>query len=154
MDQTSIETALTRIAFEQSEAFCYGCYIPVKRAANGSTHCPRCLSDDCMRLYKDEGPEWGLTHVIDRLLTDNCEEISENDLTERFEVMLDECYPEIKICGLTYNQGEAFKRLDPVAFDLAANAYVDQEIGETLITFDNGSTYFDKQSVEDFVAKN
>ena len=106
-----------------------------------------------MRLYKDEGPEWGVTHVIDRLLADNCEEISEDDLTERFQEMLDECYPEIEICGMTYNQGEAFKLLDPVAFELAASEYVDQEIGETIITFDNGSTYFDLRSVEDFVSQ-
>ena len=153
MDKISINTELVRIAFDNSEAFCYGCYIKIPRAGDDPTRCPQCGSDDLMSVCDGEGPEWGVTHVIEHLLIVNCEEVSESALLDRVQEMLDECYPEIEICGITYNQGEAFKRLDSVAFERAASEYVDQEIGETIITFDSGSTYFDLRSVEDFISK-
>lgn len=154
MGQVEIKEELTKIAFKKSRAYCYHCYVYAQQDASGSEMCPRCLSDDLMRVLSDDGPEWGVVWIIDRLLEENCQRISEMELSERFQEMLDECYPSIQICGTEWNQGEAFKKLDPVAFDLALSEYIASEDGETLISFNNGSTYFLKESVESFISEN
>ena len=44
-------------------------------------------------------------------------------LEEWFNDMLDECYQDVVIAGLTYSASVAFKRIDPIAYRLAMNDY-------------------------------
>jgi hypothetical protein len=154
MDQQEIEAQLSRIAFNRSEPFCYHCYVRVSSEIIKAPHCPKCGSDDLMRITSEDGPEWGVSWMMAQILEENCTSVSESDLSEHYQEMLDECYPTVKICSYEWNQGEALKRLDPIAFNLGLSEYIDQELGETLLSFDNGATYFDKSSIEEFIAKN
>lgn len=42
--------------------------------------------------------------------------ISEDDAIERFENMLDECFPLVKFGSLSYSPSEVLKRVDPTAY--------------------------------------
>lgn len=66
-----------------------------------------------------------------------------------------EVYPEeTKIGFLNYDTVSAMKELDPVAWDLAQSEWIDGEESEdNLISFDNGSTYFNVSEIESFIAK-
>ena len=44
-------------------------------------------------------------------------------LEEWFEDMLDDCYQEVVIAGLSYSASVAFKRIDPIAYRVAMNDY-------------------------------
>ena len=44
-------------------------------------------------------------------------------LEEWFNDMLDECYQDVAIAGLTYSASVAFKRIDPIAYRVAMNDY-------------------------------
>ena len=44
-------------------------------------------------------------------------------LEEWFNDMLDECYQDVVIAGLTYSASVAFKRIDPIAYRVALNDY-------------------------------
>ena len=53
---------------------------------------------------------------------------------------------------LTYDTASDIKELDPISWDIAKGEWLDQEDGETLVSFDNGSTYFDMSKVEEYVS--
>ena len=44
-------------------------------------------------------------------------------LEEWFNDMLDGCYQDVVIAGLTYSASVAFKRIDPIAYRVAMNDY-------------------------------
>ena len=44
-------------------------------------------------------------------------------LKEWYDDMLDDCYPEIKVCGLMYSQSVALYRIDPIAYQTGMNDY-------------------------------
>ncbi len=44
-------------------------------------------------------------------------------LEEWFNDMLDDCYQDVVIAGLTYSASVAFKRIDPIAYRCAMNDY-------------------------------
>ncbi len=44
-------------------------------------------------------------------------------LEEWFNDMLDDCYQDVVIAGLTYSASVAFKRIDPIAYRVAMNDY-------------------------------
>jgi hypothetical protein len=44
-------------------------------------------------------------------------------LEEWFTDMLDDCYFEVEIAGLSYSASVAFKRIDPIAYQVAMNDY-------------------------------
>lgn len=49
--------------------------------------------------------------------------MNERLLEEWFEDMLDDCYQEVVIAGLSYSASVAFKRIDPIAYRVAMNDY-------------------------------
>jgi|TARA_B100000686_G_scaffold147694_1_gene155073 hypothetical protein len=49
--------------------------------------------------------------------------VNEILLEEWFNDMLDECYQDVVIAGLTYSASVAFKRIDPIAYRVAMNDY-------------------------------
>jgi len=142
---------LRNIAFQMSKPFCYTCYIEAVHTEKHGDRCPKCFTDDLMRILPDDGPEWGTDWVVRSLLENRCHKLSWEDLEERFMDMLNDCYEKVKIGGYEWDHGEAFKRLDPVAFHQDLLAFIDAEADETIITFDNGSTYFDVADIEQFI---
>lgn len=40
-----------------------------------------------------------------------------HDIEEQYEDMLNNCYPEVNICGQTYEAGRALRMIDEVAFN-------------------------------------
>lgn len=53
------------------------------------------------------------------------EYILENVTTDYYDDMIDECYPEIEIMGLTYAPSIALYRIDPIAYDVYFTDYKD-----------------------------
>lgn len=56
--------------------------------------------------------------------------ITENLDDEPFDDMLDECYEEVEICGLSYAPSIAFYRTDEIAYSCARNDYYDSLAGD------------------------
>ena len=49
--------------------------------------------------------------------------MNERLLEEWFTDMLDDCYQDVVIAGLTYSASVAFQRIDPIAYRCAMNDY-------------------------------
>jgi hypothetical protein len=145
---------LESIAFEMSKPFCYHCYIEAVRTEEHGNRCPKCFTDDLMRILPGDGPGWGIDWVIRSILATHCSQLSAEDLEERFMNMLNDCHDKVRVGGYEWDHGEAFKRLDEIAFQQELSAYIDYETDETIVTFDNGSAYFDKASIEEFINQN
>lgn len=135
---------LNAIALKVSRPFCYSCY---KDALTG--RCLTCGSDDLMRHLPGSGVEYGTEWIVQELL----EEIETADTDSLFEDSVRDCYSEeTKIGWLTYDTASAIKELDPISWDIAKGEWLDQEDGEALVSFDNGSTYFELSKVEEYVS--
>lgn len=52
----------------------------------------------------------------------------ENEALEAFDVMLDECYPEVQVCGYSFDASRALKEMDPIAYREEFNNWLDSEI--------------------------
>ncbi len=65
------------------------------------------------------------------------EEVSEHDLQTRYDEMLDECYPDLIVCGLNYSSSRTLQEVDPIAYRCGFNDWLDSELGETLEETDN-----------------
>ena len=145
--KTEIQEKLEQLAFKRTTPFCYGCYIKTPTGI-----CPQCLSDDLMRHLEGVGVEWGTSWVIKHVLE---EELSGVDLEEAFEESVRQCYPEETTVGWTkFDTVELLKSQDPVSWSCALSEYESQEESEgTIISFDNGSTYYWTHEVEDFLDK-
>ena len=61
-----IYNQLTALAFQESKPFCYACYEAVK-----ISHCPRCGTDDFMRLLENIGCEYGTKSVIQEIFKEH-----------------------------------------------------------------------------------
>ena len=145
-----IQERLEKIAFNHSKPYCYGCGVKAIKTKEG-TRCPKCFSDDLMRYVRGVGCEWGTDWVIEHLLSDNLTSIKEEDFEERLMEMLEGWYDKVIIGGVEWDHGEAWKRLDPIAFEMAVSEYIDAENEETIISFDNGSTYYEIYEIENFI---
>jgi len=145
---------LEKIAYEKSHPFCYTCYIKAIPTKAHGTRCPKCFSDDNMRITDDDGPEYGVAWIIPRLLEENCRTLRNVDLESQFLEMLNDCYDQVEIGGYKWDHGEAFKRLDEIAFHQELLAYIDTETDETIVTFDNGNSYYEISEIEQFIEAN
>jgi hypothetical protein len=50
--------------------------------------------------------------------------ISEWEAQERYDQMLDECFPEVEICGYKWNPSTALKRIDEIAYNCGFSDYI------------------------------
>lgn len=66
-----------------------------------------------------------LNEKFEEFLDEQPEVISEREALERFDEMLDDCYPEVSIGGYTYSQSIAFKRVDESAYHQEFLNYID-----------------------------
>jgi len=135
MNAEEIQIKLTELALERSKPFCYSCY---QDCTNG--YCSICGSDDLMRHLEGVGVEYGTDWVIKSILE---EELSEVDLEESFEQMIDECYgEEIQIGFIKTNVSSAIKELDPIAWDLSKSEHLNSLIEDRSIFEFQGRYYW------------
>ncbi len=52
---------------------------------------------------------------------------TESEIEERFDEMLDECYPVVKIGELTFYPSQILKNCDPIAYNIGVSEYMDME---------------------------
>ena len=55
---------------------------------------------------------------------DDIETISESEAYERYDNMLDDCYPLAQVCGFEYSASYALKELDPIAYRVEFSDYI------------------------------
>jgi len=60
------------------------------------------------------------------------EPLSDYDLHERYDEMLNECFEETTIAGLSYDTARALGLVDPIAYRCGFNDWLDSELGETI----------------------
>ena len=136
---------LTVLAFQESKLFCYLCYREIK-----TSHCPKCGTDDFMRLLEGVGVEYGTEWVIEDILKKHLEPVNENKV---FEEMMEGCYPtETKVGWLELSTIDILKTLSPCDWRLAQGDYMSSlEEDVEIISFDNGSTYFWTSDIESLI---
>jgi hypothetical protein len=52
------------------------------------------------------------------------ETISEWEARDQYDQMLDDCFPEVDICGYKWNPSTALKRVDEIAYNCGFSDYV------------------------------
>lgn len=69
--------------------------------------------------------------------------LTELDLQERYDEMLDEIYGDVSIAGLNYCTSNALKRIDMVAYNEGFSNWLDSELGESI--FERNGEYYDSE---------
>lgn len=89
-----------------------------------------------------------------QLIDAGFEPLSDTEQHNQYNEMLNEVYGETDICGLKYEAASALLRIDPIAYDVGFNDYIDSLLGDTLVevedeifSMDDVDTYND--SLED-----
>lgn len=142
---SEIQKRLEQLAFAKSQPFCYHDYIQCPTG-----RCPKCGSDDLMRIVPEVGCDYGVEWVIKHLLET---ELSTADLEEAFEQSVRACYPEeMQVGWMTFDTVSVMKDQDPVGWRCALVEYESQEESDgTIISLDGGSTYYFRQDIESFL---
>ena len=141
----TITKQLTALAFQETKPFCYGCYEAVE-----TSHCPKCGSDDFMRLLEGVGCEYGTEWVIEEILKEHLEPVDEE---ESFENLMEDCYPsDTKVAWLEINTIDILKEISPCDWNLAKDEHISSlEEDEQVMSFDNGSTYYWTYDIENLI---
>ena len=61
------------------------------------------------------------------------EELTEQELEEQFDDMLDEVYEDVAVAGYTYATSRALRELDPIAYRCAFNDWIDAQMKDRLL---------------------
>ena len=143
--KNEIQEKLESIALKRTIPYCSSDHI---KCPTG--RCPKCFSDDLMKLHPGHGLDWGLESAIREIVE---EELTAINADEVFEELIREVYPETTVIGyLTYDTASALRELDPVAWDMARSEHFDSlESDEQVMSFDGGCTYYwvsDLESIE------
>jgi hypothetical protein len=64
--------------------------------------------------------------------------------------MLNECYEPVQICGYSYQQGDALKSIDPIAFRCGEVDYISSQVDDGTWVEINGDFYW-VSDVEDHI---
>lgn len=145
--KSEIQSQLEQLAFKRTTPFCYGCYVLAPKGV-----CPECHSDDLMRHLEGVGVEWGVNWVIKYILD---EELTSVDVEEAFEDMVRSCYPEETEVGwMKLDTVQLLKDGDPISWRCALSDYQSEEESEgTIMSFDNGSTYYRTSDIEELLSQ-
>ncbi len=145
MNKEEIQSKLEGIALKRTIAFCYHDYI---ECPNG--RCPKCGSDDLMRLLPSYGCEYGLNWVIKEILRSELEPVN---LADSFESSIRDCYPEdTQVAWAKFDTVSILKELDPISWECAQGDWESMEESEgNIISFDCGSNYYQMSELEDFL---
>ena len=141
----TIYNQLTALAFQVSKPFCYLCYREVK-----TSHCPKCGTDEFMRIMDGVGCEYGTEWVIEEILRQHLEPVNQE---ETFESMIEDCYPtDTKVAWVELDTIDILKTMCPCDWDMAKDEYIyNLEQDEEVMSFDNGSTYFWTYDIEQLI---
>lgn len=52
---------------------------------------------------------------------------TEHELYTMYDEMLDECYPDVKVCGMRYSTSDVLKHVDPIAYRCGFVDWLDAE---------------------------
>ena len=80
------------------------------------------LAERFPHIYGKDSPETD-TDPEDEESEPMPETISEDEAYSRYDEMLDECHPEVSVCGFTYSPSHALKELDPIAYRCGFSDY-------------------------------
>ena len=140
--KTEIQKKLETLAYKRSIPFCYHDYIECPEG-----RCPKCGSDDLMRLVRVAGCEYGTDWVIEHILET---ELEPANLEEAFEDSIRDCYPETtKVGWMEFDTVTLMKEQDPISWRCAVSEYESQEESEgNIVSVDNGNTYYNLQDLE------
>ncbi len=58
--------------------------------------------------------------------------VSDAELHDRYDDLLDETAGEVRVGGLTYSASVVLQAVDPIAYRVGFNDWVDSELGETI----------------------
>ena len=141
----TIYNQLTALAFQVSKPFCYLCYREVK-----TSHCPKCGTDEFMRLMEGIGVEYGTEWVIEEILKEHLKPVNQD---KTFESMIEDSYPtDTKVGWMDLNTADVLKTMDEVSWDMAKDEYISSlEEDEEVISFDNGSSYYWTSDIEELL---
>ena len=141
----TIYNQLTTLAFQVSKPFCYLCYREVK-----TSHCPKCGTDEFMRIMDGIGCEYGTEWVIEEILRQHLEPVNQE---ETFESLIEDCYPtDTKVAWVELDTIDILKTMCPCDWDMAKDEYIyNLEQDEEVMSFDNGSTYFRTSDIENLI---
>ena len=65
--------------------------------------------------------------------------LTDKELEDMYDNMLDECFEPIKICGLEYSPSIALYKVDEIAYRCGLNDYIDGLVSdEILVEGDDG----------------
>ena len=93
-----------------------------------------------MRKFLVNGNVFEEVQEVINYITDN------GDFDDSYDMMLDECYEEINVCGYTFNPSYALKELDLIVYNCGKNDYIDSltyDLDDTIDRMSNGD-------IEDF----
>lgn len=136
-----IVEALKERAQQESKPFCYSCYIAVGEEGDDAKHCPKCGSDDNMRLVEGIGCEYGLDWIVERIIKDEFEKLSESELEDLCEERLNDCYDQISIVGVKFFPGDVLREMDPTAFAEQLNEQCDSDVEDGRLVCLDGDYY-------------
>jgi hypothetical protein len=78
-------------------------------------------------------------------------ELNQVDVYNLFDEMLNDCYPEIEICGLKYSPSLALKRVDETAYCCSANDYIDSLISDGTLSDEIGGEHYFQNEIDDLL---
>ena len=141
----TIYNQLIELAFQETKPFCYLCYREVK-----TSHCPKCGTDDFMRLMEGVGVEYGTEWVIEELLKKHLEPVCQEEV---FKQMVEDCYPiDTKVGWLELDTIDIIKTMCSLDWELAKDDYIySLQDDEEILSFDNGETYFWTSDIEQLI---
>jgi hypothetical protein len=151
MDKESIIEKLNDLVVLKCKPFCYGCYIKAKSTDDGY-RCPRCGSDDLMNLLEGYGCEYGTESFYEPILDlIGADKFVFDDSDDWFEGELTDFWGEVKICGVAFEAGWAFKQLDTTSFDCRKTDYLsDLESEETIVEI--RGKYYDSDQLYELIS--
>lgn len=145
IDIDTIKANLEKLALARTTPFCYSCYT---EAPTG--HCPKCGSDDMMRLMQGVGCEYGTEWVVKEIVRQECTPI---DVKTAFQLFMEELYPEpVRVGFMEFDATDVMRELDPIAYSIAESEWVDsEEADDRMISFDLGSTWYDVDAIAEML---
>lgn len=60
------------------------------------------------------------------------EPLTDHELHERYDDMLDECYETVSIGEITFSPSTVLRECDPIAYRVYFSDWLDAELGETI----------------------
>lgn len=72
-------------------------------------------------------------------------EITESELDRRYSEMIDDCYPEVVVCGISFAPSRVLRELDETAYRCGFSDWLDAESDRVV---EIGGNYYDREAVE------